>query len=44
MNNTIGIKQVFKQKDALTVLAKSLDVSKPKIMFEVVQVSIVFHT
>ncbi|KAL0280838.1 UNVERIFIED_CONTAM: hypothetical protein PYX00_002011 [Menopon gallinae] len=38
MNNTIGIKQVFKQKDALTVLAKSLDASKPKIMFEVVQV------
>lgn len=39
MNNTIGIKKVFGQKGAMTVLARSLDITKPKVMFEVVQVS-----
>ena len=41
MNSTIGINQVFGQKDALTVIARSLDTSKPKVMIEVVQVSAV---
>ncbi|KAK6645426.1 hypothetical protein RUM43_001703 [Polyplax serrata] len=38
MNNTIGIKKVFREKGAMTVLARSLDITKPKVMFEVVQV------
>lgn len=39
MNNTIGIKQVFSQREPLMVLARSVDTNKPKLMLEAVQVS-----
>lgn len=38
MNNTVGLKQMFSQKEALTIVARSLDPSKPGVMFEAVKV------
>jgi Diaphanous GTPase-binding Domain. len=38
MNNTDGIKLVFGHKEALTILARSLDPSKPSVMQQAVQV------
>lgn len=38
MNSTIGLKQIFGQKDALTVIARSLDNNKPAVMLEAVKV------
>lgn len=38
MNNTVGLKQMFGQKEALTIVARSLDPSKPGVMFEAVKV------
>ncbi|XP_066990875.2 protein diaphanous isoform X2 [Anabrus simplex] len=37
MNNTAGLRQVFSQKEALTIVARSLDPSKPAIMLEAVK-------
>ncbi|XP_039298109.1 protein diaphanous [Nilaparvata lugens] len=37
MNNTVGLKQMFGQKEALTVVARSLDPSKPSVMLEAVK-------
>lgn len=36
MNNTDGIKLVFDHKEALTMLARSLDPNKPNIMHQAV--------
>jgi diaphanous 2 len=38
MNNTDGIKLMFDHKEALTILARSLDPSKPNVMQQAVQV------
>jgi hypothetical protein len=38
MNNTDGIKLVFGNKEALTILACSLDTTKPSVMQQAVQV------
>ncbi|PNF42312.1 hypothetical protein B7P43_G05496 [Cryptotermes secundus] len=38
MNNTDGIKMMFDHKEALTILARSLDPSKPNVMQQAVQV------
>jgi diaphanous 2 len=38
MNNTDGIKLVFGQKEALTILARSLDPKKPSVMHQAVVV------
>lgn len=38
MNNTVGLKQMFGQKEALTVIARSLDINKPAVMLEAVKV------
>ncbi|XP_063219909.1 protein diaphanous-like [Bacillus rossius redtenbacheri] len=37
MNNTIGLKQVFSQKEALTIVARAIDPAKPTVMLEVVK-------
>lgn len=37
MNNTVGLKQMFSQKEALTVVARSLDPTKPSVMLEAVK-------
>lgn len=37
MNNTVGLKQMFSQKEALTVVARSLDLTKPSVMLEAVK-------
>ncbi|XP_075219811.1 diaphanous related formin 1 isoform X2 [Lycorma delicatula] len=37
MNNTVGLKQMFSQKEALTVVARSLDTTKPSVMLEAVK-------
>ncbi|KAG8234233.1 hypothetical protein J437_LFUL007738 [Ladona fulva] len=34
MNNTVGLKMVFQQQDALMVIARSLDASKQSVMYE----------
>lgn len=39
MNNTVGIKQVFSQKEALTIVARSLNPSKEAVMLEALRVS-----
>lgn len=38
MNNTVGLKQMFGQKEALTIVARSLDPNKPAVMLEAVKV------
>lgn len=38
MNSTVGLKQMFGQKEALTVIARSLDITKPSVMLEAVKV------
>uniref|UniRef100_A0A8D8WRH5 Protein diaphanous homolog 3 n=2 Tax=Cacopsylla melanoneura TaxID=428564 RepID=A0A8D8WRH5_9HEMI len=38
MNNTVGLKQMFGQKEALTIVARSLDPSKQSVMLEAVKV------
>lgn len=38
MNNTVGLKQMFGQKEALTIVARSLDPNKPTVMLEAVKV------
>jgi diaphanous 2 len=38
MNNSVGIKEVFQQKEAITIIAKSLDPSKPQVMLEALKV------
>lgn len=38
MNSTVGLKQMFGHKEALTVIAQSLDCSKPAVMLEAVKV------
>ncbi|XP_054279707.1 protein diaphanous isoform X2 [Macrosteles quadrilineatus] len=38
MNNTAGMKQVFSQKEALTIVAQSLDANKSAVMLEAVRV------
>lgn len=37
MNNTNGIRQTFSQREALTILARSIDPSKPSAMLEAVK-------
>lgn len=37
MNNTSGIRQTFSQREALTILARSVDPSKPSAMLEAVK-------
>ncbi|XP_076362550.1 diaphanous related formin 1 isoform X1 [Tachypleus tridentatus] len=37
MNNTAGLKQVFTHKDALTILARSINFSQPNIMVDAVK-------
>jgi diaphanous 2 len=37
MNNTDGIKLVYDHKEALTILARSLDSKKPNVMHQAVQ-------
>lgn len=37
MNNTNGIRQTFSQREALTILARSVDPSKPTAMLEAVK-------
>lgn len=37
MNNTVGLNQMFSQKEALTVVARSLDPTKPSVMLEAVK-------
>lgn len=37
MNNTTGIRQTFSQREALTILARSVDPSKPYAMLEAVK-------
>lgn len=38
MNSTIGVKNMFSQKEALTCVAQSLDANKPSVMLEAVKV------
>lgn len=38
MNNTVGLTQIFAQKEALPIIARSLDPSKPTVMLETVKV------
>lgn len=38
MNSTVGLKQMFGHKEALTVIARSLDINKPGVMLEAVKV------
>jgi len=38
MNSTVGLKQMFGHKEALTVIARSLDINKPAVMLEAVKV------
>jgi len=38
MNSTVGLKQMFAQKESLTVIARSLDINKPAVMLEAVKV------
>lgn len=38
MNSTVGLKQMFGQKEALTVIARSLDINKSAVMLEAVKV------
>lgn len=38
MNSTVGLKQIFGQNEALTVIAQSLDIQKPSVMLEAVKV------
>lgn len=38
MNSTVGVKQMFSQKEALTIVAQSLDANKPTVMLEAVRV------
>ncbi|VVC38770.1 Diaphanous autoregulatory (DAD) domain,Formin, GTPase-binding domain,Armadillo-like helical,Formin, FH3 [Cinara cedri] len=38
MNSTVGLKQMFGQKEALTVIARSLNINKPAVMLEAVKV------
>ncbi len=38
MNNTVGLKQIFSQEDALKNIARSLEPSKPAVMLETVKV------
>lgn len=38
MNNTVGLKQMFGQKEALPIIARSLDAGKPNVMLETVKV------
>nr|CAD7437653.1 unnamed protein product [Timema bartmani] len=37
MNNTVGLKQMFSQNEALTIVARSLDPTKPSVMLEAVK-------
>jgi len=37
MNNTVGIKQMFSQKEALIILARLLEPTKPSVMLEAVK-------
>lgn len=38
MNNAVGINQMFGQHEALTIVARSLDPSKPSVMLETVKI------
>uniref|UniRef100_A0A146LK79 Protein diaphanous 3 n=1 Tax=Lygus hesperus TaxID=30085 RepID=A0A146LK79_LYGHE len=38
MNNTIGIKEVFKQNEALTMVARSVDIGNPNVMLEAIKI------
>lgn len=38
MNNTVGLKQIFSQEDALKNIARSLEPSKPGVMLDTVKV------
>lgn len=38
MNSTVGLKQMFGQNEALTFIARSLDITKPSVMLEAVKV------
>ncbi|XP_065220631.1 protein diaphanous isoform X2 [Planococcus citri] len=38
MNNTVGLKEIFGQGEALPIIARSLDPSKPGVMLETVKV------
>ncbi|CAB0007521.1 unnamed protein product [Nesidiocoris tenuis] len=38
MNNTIGLAEVFKQNEALTMVARSVDTSNPMVMLEAVRI------
>lgn len=38
MNNTVGLKQMFGQKEALPIIARSLEAGKPAVMLETVKV------
>lgn len=37
MNNTVGIKEMLAHHEALTIVARSLEPSKPAVMYEVVK-------
>ena len=37
MNNKVGLKQMFEQKEALTLLARSIDSSMPSVTMEAVK-------
>lgn len=38
MNNTVGLKQIFGQEEALKSIARSLEPSRPTVMLETVKV------
>lgn len=37
MNNTVGIKEMLAHHEALTIVARSLEPSKPSVMYEAVK-------
>lgn len=38
MNNTVGLKEVFRQNEALVMVARSLEATRPLIMLEAVKI------
>ena len=38
MNNSVGLKEVFQQKEVIPIIAKSLDPSKPQVMLEALKI------
>ncbi|KAF0298551.1 Protein diaphanous [Amphibalanus amphitrite] len=38
MNSTVGLKQMLEQKEALTILARSIDPARPQVMQEAVRI------